>query len=161
MDEKSRRTIADLALAALTIGGAGLLLYGATSLPPPRFEPLGSAALPRILASLLILFALMVATTAILRHRRVTPPPPDTELDGPRADPKKGALVLAALIAYVFALDVMRIPFLIATPFFVTATGLVVGARTWRNLISFAVLGLLLALLISTVLERFLYVRIG
>ena len=161
MDEKTRRTIADLALAAVTLGGAGILLYGAMSLPPPRFEPLGSAALPRILASLLILFALIIATIAIFRLREDTPAADTTTQSGARADPRKGAMVLAALIAYVFALDVLRIPFLIATPFFVTATGVAIGARTWRNLVAFAILGLLLALAISTVLERFLYVRIG
>lgn len=50
MTDKARQTLADLTLAVLTIFGAGLLFLGALSLPPPRFEPLGSAALPRILA---------------------------------------------------------------------------------------------------------------
>ncbi|HCY04297.1 MAG TPA: hypothetical protein DHU16_02510 [Gammaproteobacteria bacterium] len=161
VDERTRRTIADIALAALTLCGAGLLLYGAMSLPPPRFEPLGSAALPRILASLLILFALIISATALFRHRQDTSIADATIPRGARADPRKGVLVLAALIAYVFALDALRIPFTIVTPFFVTATGLAIGTRSWRNLVAFAILGLLLALAISTVLERFLYVRIG
>ena len=44
MDDRKRRMVADLALAALTVAGAILLLVGAMDLPPPRFEPLGSAA---------------------------------------------------------------------------------------------------------------------
>lgn len=159
MDDRTRRTIADLTLAALTLAGSALLLIGAMELPPPRFEPLGSAALPRILATLLILFAVIVAIRALLRHRTHAAMPDTTE--GPKADPRRGALVFAALVAYVFALDVLRIPFLIATPVFVAATGLAIGARTWTNLAAFAALGLALAFGISLVLEKLLYVRIG
>lgn len=160
MEHRRRRMIADLALAAVTLAGAVLLLVGAMELPPPRFEPLGSAALPRILAGLLILFAGIVAIRAVLRQ-----PPgalqPDTGTTGPRADPRRGALVFAALVAYVFALDVFQVPFLIATPVFVAATGIAIGARTWTNLAIFATLGLALAFAISLVLEKLLYVRIG
>ena len=159
MNDRTRRTIADLALAALTLAGAALLLIGAMDLPPPRFEPLGSAALPRILAGLLIFFAVVVAIRALLRHRSDSLGPETEEC--PKADPRRGALVLVALVAYVFALDVLRIPFLIATPAFVAATGLAIGARTWTNLAAFAALGLALAFCISLVLEKLLYVRIG
>lgn len=159
MDEKTRRNIADLALALLTIAAAALVLFGARDLPPPRFEPLGSAALPRILAGLLIVFALIIAISALLRQRRDDFVP--VAESGPRPDPRRGALVLAALVAYVFALDVLRVPFLFATPPFVAATGLAIGARTWRNLVIFLAFGFALAFGISLVLEKLLYVRIG
>ncbi|MEV8467285.1 tripartite tricarboxylate transporter TctB family protein [Fluviibacterium sp. DFM31] len=160
MDDRTRATLADLALAGLTFSGAAVLLVGAASLPPPRFEPLGSAALPRILGSILFLFAAIIAITAIRRASNGKPAP-TAKATVPKADPKRGALVLAALIIYAFMLDVLRVPFLVATPLFVTATGLSIGARSWRNLAAFAVLGLILAGGISVVLERFLYVRIG
>ena len=48
-----------------------------------------------------------------------------------------------------------------ATTVFVTATGLVIGARSWVNLAVFAAVGLVLSLAISTILERFLYISIG
>jgi putative tricarboxylic transport membrane protein len=156
--DKARQTLADLTLAALTLFGAGLLFLGALSLPPPRFEPLGSAALPRILGGLLVLFAVSVAITAIRRRHEDLPVPKSAT---PSADPKRGALVLGVVVAYVFAMDVIQIPFLIATPLFVTASGLAIGGFSRRNLVAFAGLGIGLAFLISTVLERFLYVRIG
>lgn len=159
MDEKTRRTIADLSLAGLTLAGATLLLVGAMGLPPPRFEPLGSAALPRILATLLIVFALLIAVRALRRHRidiAVQEPPA-----GPKPDPRRGAIVFTVLVVYVFALDVLRVPFLIATPLFVVSTGLTIGARSWTNLAAFTALGLALAFGISLVLEKLLYVRIG
>jgi putative tricarboxylic transport membrane protein len=156
--DKARQTLADLALAVLTLFGAGLLFLGALSLPPPRFEPLGSAALPRILGSLLILFAVIVAITAIRRRHEALPAP---KRAAPSANLKRGALVLGAIVTYVFAMDVIQIPFLIATPLFVTASGLSIGGFSRRNLIAFVGVGIGLAFLISTVLERFLYVRIG
>ena len=160
MDDKARRTLADLTLASLTVGGAAILFIGAMSLPPPRFEPLGSAALPRILGGLLVFFALIVAARALLRHRNDAPlAQPDKS--GPRADPKRGALVFAALVAYVFALDVLRVPFVVATPVFVIATGTAIGGVSLRGLIAYAILGVFLAVFISTVLERLLYIRIG
>lgn len=160
VDEKTRKTIADLTLAGLTLAGAAILFIGAQSLPPPRFEPLGSAALPRILGSLLVVFALIVAVTALVRHRSgATLIDEDTK--GPRADPKRGALVFVALIGYVFALDVLRVPFIVATPLFVVATGTAISGVSLRGLTAFAVLGLVLAAFISTILERFLFIRIG
>ncbi len=159
MNDRTRRTVADLALAALTLVGAGLLLVGAMDLPPPRFEPLGSAALPRILAGLLGLFALIVAARAIILHRSGAASPDAGA--GPRPDPMRGALVLGALILYVLALDVGRVPFLAATPVFVAAVGLSIGRRNWANLATFLLLGFVLAFFISLVLERFLFVRIG
>ena len=160
MEDKARKTIADLALAALTLVGAAILFIGAHSLPPPRFEPLGSAALPRILGGLLVVFALIIAVSAVMRHRKSVPVPQE-DTSKPKLDPKRGALVFIALIAYVFALDVLRVPFIAATPLFVIATGVAISGVNWRGLAAFAVLALLLAVFISTVFERLLYIRIG
>ena len=159
MDDRKRRTIADLVLAVLSLTGAALLLIGASDLPPPRFEPLGSAALPRILAALIIFSSLIVALRALLQHRAHVADP--VAKSGPTVDPRRGALVLAALVIYVLALHVLRVPFLVATPLFVTATGLSIGGRSWINLVAFAALGLALAFGISLVLEQLLFVRIG
>lgn len=157
MRDDVRRNLADLVLAALIVAGAALLFIGASELPPPRWEPLGSAALPRILGVLLILFAVIIAIRAALRWRRdVT-----VETDHSEASPQRGALVFGALVVYVAALDFGHVPFLPATVAFVCAVGLSIGERTWRNALTFTALGFLLALAISIVLERFLYISIG
>lgn len=158
MDEAKRRSIADLVLSALVSAGAALLFYGASKLPPPRFEPLGSAALPRILGALLLLFAAILTVRAALRLKRGWIAP---ETDKSDADPRKGFAVLVALVIYVFALDVLRIPFVPATTVFVTVVGLSIGAKTLLNAAIFAGLGLVLSLVISTILSRFLYITIG
>ncbi|MDD9740996.1 MAG: tripartite tricarboxylate transporter TctB family protein [Marinovum algicola] len=157
MRDATRQTIADVILAALVAAGAALLFIGAAELPPPRFEPLGSAALPRILGTLLIFFAVILVIRALLRLRagQASAAAPSG------ADPRRGALVFVALVLYVAALDFGRMPFVPATTVFVTATGLVIGARSWVNLAVFAAVGLVLSLAISTILERFLYISIG
>jgi putative tricarboxylic transport membrane protein len=158
MTEATRRSIADLVLSLLVSAGAAILFIGAADLPPPRFEPLGSAALPRILGALLLLFAAIVTLRALLRLKRGWTAPATEESE---ADPRKGFAVLVALIAYVLALDVLRLPFVPVTTVFVAVVGLSIGARTWLNAVIFAGLGLGLSLAISTILSRFLYITIG
>jgi putative tricarboxylic transport membrane protein len=159
MSDRLRSIIADLLLAIFAFLAAVILLIGASDLPPPRFEPLGSAALPRILAVVIIFFSLIIALRAYLKNKTSTSVSSFSgETD---VEPRRGALVLAALIIYVFALDVLRVPFLVATPVFVIAVGLSIGERSWTNALAFASLGLLLAFGISFVLEHLLYIRIG
>ena len=158
MTEATRRSIADLVLSLLVSAGAALLFIGAAELPPPRFEPLGSAALPRILGGLLLIFATILTLRAGFRLKRGWMV---SATEKSEADPRKGFAVLVALLAYVFALDVLRLPFVPVTAVFVTVVGLSIGALTLRNTMIFAGLGLILSLTISAILGRFLYITIG
>lgn len=153
MPKISRRTIGDLALCACVIAGSAILFIGASTLPPPRFEPLGSAAVPRILGVILIVLSLIVAVQSLLTR--------DAVPEAPAALPYRGFLVLAALVAYVAALDHFRVPFLIATPVFVLASGVAMSRPTLRNSLFFAALGLAVAAVLYWVLSTFLYIRIG
>lgn len=158
MTATQRRLLADLSLCLMVSAGAAILLVGANELPPPRFEPLGSAALPRILGVLLLLFSAILAVRAVLRMRQGWEAP--VEETG-EADPRKGFAVLVALVLYVLALDAGRIPFVPATSVFVVVVGLSIGAKTLRNAMIFAGLGLFLSVSLSTALSRFLYISIG
>lgn len=160
MTEATRRSLADIVLAVLVSAGAAILFVGAAELPPPRFEPLGSAALPRILGVLLLFFSAILAIRAAYRLKSGWDVP-EPAGEGDDVDPKRGFLVLFALVAFVFSLDVLRLPFVPAATVFVTAVGLSIGARTLRNIVIFAGLGLVLSLAISTILSRFLYITIG
>ena len=158
MTAHKQSCIADLILAALVSAGAAILFIGAAELPPPRFEPLGSAALPRILGGLLFCFAAVLALRAISRLKAAAP---STLTEQSHTNPRQGVAVFVALVAYVFALDVLRIPFVPATTAFVLAVGLSIGARTPRNIAVFLALGLILSVAISTIFSRFLYITIG
>jgi putative tricarboxylic transport membrane protein len=146
----------DTALAACALAAAGLLAYGSVGLPPPRFEPMGSAALPRILAGLIALFALVILAQAWLGR--------GAAIGGTaaRAAPPLRAIgAFCALLAYVAALDFGRAPFIPATIAFTLALGLLLTRRSPRAMAGFAILGLILSFGIDVVFSAFLYVDLG
>jgi len=160
----------DLALVLAVLAGAGLLFIGASSLPPPRFEPMGSAALPRILGGLLVFFALLIGIKAVLKLRRDAQlstsdrtsgeqPSDRAEIDNPGL--VRAGSVLGALVFYVLALDVMQWPFIVVTAIFVAIVGAVLSSRRLLALGQFGVFGVILAIFIYAVMTRFLYVDLG
>ena len=61
--------IADLWLGAFLIIACGAVLWETRDIPPGTFEPLGSAPVPQVVASLIILLTLSVMLRAWLRLR--------------------------------------------------------------------------------------------
>lgn len=119
----------DLVVAALVAAAAVALFVGAARLPPPRWEPLGSAAVPRALGGLLALFALLLVVGAVRGIvARASFPPFTAET----AQVLRGAALLAVIIGFVTAMDVARVPFVLAGPIFVVAVSLIVGGLSWR-----------------------------
>lgn len=140
-----------------------MLLIGAASLPPPRFDPLGSAALPRCLAVLMLVFAAWIALGALRALAGATPAPgqePAREAAA-NARPMRGVIVFAALLAFVAALDFLRVPLIPATTVFMAVVGLAVSGATLRTGAIYAAFGLVLASGLSWVLSSFLYVSFG
>lgn len=157
MTNKKAKAIADLALLAVIGVGVVVLFVGASSLPPPRFEPLGSAAMPRILGVILVCLGIPVAFAAI----RDLISESDNE---PRADiklPFTGIAVFLALVAYVAALDFAQLPFVPATAVFVALVGIAIDSVSLRVLAIYGGLGLVLSSILSYVFSNFLYVQIG
>ncbi|MEP3279931.1 MAG: tripartite tricarboxylate transporter TctB family protein [Stappiaceae bacterium] len=176
------RVLGDLILSALVLGGAAILFIGAADLPPPRFEPLGSAAMPRILAFILVVLSVIVALRALLslrfqseptnrRQRRDVPETPDPTMTNKQSSeaedssafamPLRGLAVLATLILYVAALDFGRVPFVPATTVFVMIAGMTMQRIDLRGALTFAGLGLVLSLILNYVFSTFLYIEIG
>lgn len=157
--QSRREAVGDLIFCALVLAGSLVLFIGASTLPPPRFEPLGSAAMPRILGVLLIILSAVVSVQAVakLRHAKLS----TAEIDAPSFSPYRGLIVLVALLLYVFALDILQLPFLIATPLFVTVAGTAMHRMSVRSILLHGALGLCIAVLISTVFSQFLGIEIG
>lgn len=152
------RAFGDLALAAFVIIGAGILFVGASSLPPPRWEPLGSAAMPRILGGILIVLALTVAARALLtlaKADRTSANEPALVL------PYRGIIVFGLLVAYIAALDFGRVPFVVATTLFVMCAGMTMHRISVRSALVHAALGLVLSLSLDYIFSTYLFVRIG
>lgn len=163
---KMGETLTDLCLVAFALAVAALLFVGSASLPPPRFEPLGSAAMPRGLGAIIVLLSLIILTRALMNLRKG----PDFTSDDENSaasqhaaslrQPSRSALVLLALIIYIFSLDVLQAPFVPVTTAFFMAAGLAIGERSIRNAAVFLGLGLILSTVISLTLSRFLYISL-
>ena len=146
----------DVVLAIFALALAAVLVGGSIGLPPPRYEPMGSAALPRILAGLISLFAVVILFNALRQ------PAADGAAEGRmEASPLRSLAAFAALLGYVAALDIGRAPFVIATVAFVTVLGLILAKPAPRTALLFLLFGLLLALGIDSVFTKFLYVDLG
>ena len=165
------RPSVDLALAAAVLIAAVALFVGASGLPAPRFEPMGSAAVPRILGGLLALFGAILGGRAAWRLARGAAGPTDaagrgSDAEGEATDadadvapnPLRTVAVLVALVLYVAALDVLDWPFVPVTTAFVVALGATLAAPRPRTLAVFAGYGALLAFALHAVFTRFLYV---
>ncbi|MDZ5699680.1 tripartite tricarboxylate transporter TctB family protein [Chelativorans sp. M5D2P16] len=160
---QSREMTADLVLAGLVAIVAVVLLYGAASLPPPRFDPLGSAALPRALAVLMLIFSAIIAGRAVLHQKSSDDEDaamPDEDVTS-AASPLRGLLILVALVVYVGALDFAHVPFVPATTAMMTVSGLVLHRADLRTGLLFGAIGLGLALALGYVFTHFLYVDFG
>ncbi len=150
----------DLALSGFVFAGAAILLIGAQSLPAPRFEPLGSAALPRILAGLMIFFAVIVGGSALIRLRpsrtvgQTNSEPPD------ELYPQRAVAIFVALVAFVSALDILEAPFVPTATAFVAFAGFALSG--WRPKVALicGLVGLILAFAIDYVLATFLYITL-
>lgn len=148
---------ADLIVAALVAAAAAALIIGAASLPPPRWEPLGPAAVPRALGGLLGLFAAILAVGAV----RALLTPVEVPAFAPEtARLLRGAGVLVALVAFVAAMDVGDVPFILAGPVFVVAVSALVGGVKARALIWSAGWGVLLCGIVFLLFTRFFYINL-
>ncbi|WP_158259812.1 tripartite tricarboxylate transporter TctB family protein [Phyllobacterium phragmitis] len=160
-----RRQCTDLILALCVVIGASLLLYGASSLPAPRFEPLGSAALPRGLAVLLIVFAAIIAVRALLRVGADTADEFDEiareEAAASGVSLWRGWAMFITLVTYVAALDFAEVPFVAATTLMLVVNGFVLSAFSVRSIVTFGAVGIILSLSLSFVFFNFLHVDLG
>lgn len=152
--------VRDLALCIAALVLAAVLLIGAASLLPPRFEPIGSAALPRAMAAIIALLGLIVGIGALRRHVSGAPlPAEDTAPWAAQGSSLKSLGVFLGLLIYVFALDKLRLPFEVATTVFVVWSGCVIGGFKPRSILGYAIFGLLLSLLVAWVLRTWLYIE--
>ena len=126
----------DLVLAAVCLVLAALVFAAASLMPPPIFDPLGSAAVPKMVAGLVALVAIGIAIPH-LRGARAAPPVPDAfdttlQADGTAAPLRPGLafVAMAVVIAYP-GLMAIGLGFREATILFVVVLG---GAMArWRR----------------------------
>lgn len=151
----------DIVLSVFVVIGATLLFVGAADLPPPRFEPLGSAALPRILGGLLYGFGALVggrAAIGLLRRRPGVSDPAAVRSEG---KPYLALYVFVLLCAFVAALDFFRAPFVPSSAVFLGLVGF--GLSGWDPYAGavYTVIGLGIGFALAYVFANFLYISFG
>lgn len=122
-----RRSDSVLALALIIL--SGLVIDGANRLPPPFFDPLGSAAVPRFIAGLLIILA------GCLIVRCLSEPLPaegDRAGDEDRSAPWVALGSVAVPVVYVLAMQAGFLGFAPASSLFVLVEGAILSRGRWR-----------------------------
>lgn len=153
--------LGDIVLSLLVFAGATLLFAGAAGLPEPRFEPLGSAALPRILGALLYGFGLLVGGRALLGLQRsaIAGKAPGDKAGA--TSPLVGFYILVVLCLYVAALDLMQAPFVVSSAVFLGLAGYGLSGWSVRAGAIYTAIGLGVAFAIAYVFTNFLYISFG
>ncbi|MBJ3774643.1 tripartite tricarboxylate transporter TctB family protein [Acuticoccus mangrovi] len=125
----------DVGLALVVAAFAALLLWQAAKVPPPFFDPLGSAAVPRGVAVVLLLLAAIVLVRALLAR-----PWPALERDtGYRRRPDVACGIVALAVAYVGVMAAGVLGFMVATILFLAlGTALLATFRRRQVLIGLA-----------------------
>ena len=112
---KSSTPRADLVLAAAVGVFAAVLLYEAAKIPPPYFDPLGSAAVPKGVAAILAVLVFLI----FLRGLAAWPWPRPARPDGYRLRPDIAVGVVVVAVGYVAAMASGLLGFRAATIAFV------------------------------------------
>jgi len=138
---QSRMPRADVALALGVGAFAALLLWEAEKIPPPFFDPLGSAAVPQGVAVVLLALGAIVFLRALAA--RPWPARPEPEGYRPRPDVAVGIAILA--VGYIAVMELGLLGFRDATIAFVALASAVLGRLSPRIMLT----GLLVAVIVG------------
>ena len=145
----------DSALAFVLLLFGGLVIREADKLPPPFFDPLGSAAVPRLVAGLLMGLAFIL----LIRCLRKPPQEHEGSADEPVATSPLVALMSAVLPAlYVAAMQFGWLGFAPASALFILLMGGVLARWRPRALGVIAIVALLCGYGLNVILTDILYI---
>ena len=115
MASKSRTPRLDLAVCGGLIALAVFILMGVKDIPPPFFDPVGSAAFPKYAAYLIIALAMAIAIRAYSSLK--TQPPKEPK--GYRDEPLLALSVVLVPSLYIFSMQSGLLSYRIATVIFI------------------------------------------
>jgi putative tricarboxylic transport membrane protein len=151
---RDRRRLAEIGLAAAIILASAAVLWSSMSLPPAMLEPIGPAAFPRVVASVLGIFAIVVLGGA-LRGR------PAAQSDTPAATARRPALALVTLalsIVYIGAMQIGILGFREATVVYLAVLGAVLVGFDRRRLIPIGVIAIVIGIGAHWIFTRLFFI---
>lgn len=145
------KNLATLFVPIATIAVSILIFIGAHALPPARFEPMGPAGLPYIIAT--ALFLLGIADLIQLRRTKL-PATDDTDTSGTRT------LILGtgAILGYVLLLQSALVGFVTASAIFLVVMGIALSRDLKREIIILGVVAVMVSIGAALLLTRVLVV---
>ncbi|MEZ5864206.1 MAG: tripartite tricarboxylate transporter TctB family protein [Geminicoccaceae bacterium] len=155
MERSRREPLADIVFAVTVLALAGIVWWGTAALPPPRYEPLGSAALPRTLAVIMALLGIMLLGRVWAGGRR---PAASAARPGFRPRPWLAVGVLAVLVAYVALMDLRLLGFVPASILALVLLGAMLTGFDRRRLPWLAGFVVLLVVAVQLLFTRVFYI---
>ena len=134
-------SIQDYVISAFTIVLAGLVLWGARDIPPPFFDPLGSAAVPKAAAYILIALALGISIRRFFQNKHS--PGAGLEDEGYQLEPLRAVGVVLFSILYTLGMGIGLFGFKWGTLFYITLTGVMLAKGNKPAMLISLALGLL------------------
>ncbi|MCH2387411.1 MAG: hypothetical protein MK240_04325 [Opitutales bacterium] len=107
----------DIIISLSLIGLATAVLIAAKDIPPPFFDPIGSAAFPKYTAYLIIFLALVIGIRSFLLSRLLAP----RSKRGFKPEPLLAAYTVVVPSLYVLCMNLEWASFRIATTLFIFA----------------------------------------
>lgn len=129
----SRAKRGEIALAVALIVLSGIIWYGAAKLPPPYFDPIGSAAFPKAMAIVITGLSLIMVTQSF----RVSDERPVAEGAGefPRPRYLLAVAMYGLMIIYAAIMQEKLLGFAPSTMLFVITAGAILGRFRLRQLL--------------------------
>jgi putative tricarboxylic transport membrane protein len=134
-------SIQDYIISACTIVTAGLLLWGARDIPPPFFDPLGSAAVPKACAYILITLALSVSIRNFFKNKSLSIS--HTEDGEFKHEPILAIAVVLLSAFYILSMGAGWLGFSLGTTLYIAITGSILAKGNKRVMVISLLLGLL------------------
>ncbi len=123
---------ADILLAIGMIIFSAVIYIGSLELPPPRYEPMGSAAIPKGLAVIMTFLSILLVIRALphLKSYEAT----KTKITDITPRPRLAVAIFAITVVFIAVLDFGLLGFMPAGVLFMTAIGYLMTHRDLKRL---------------------------
>ena len=138
MASKSRTPRLDLAVCGGLIALAVFILMGVKDIPPPFFDPVGSAAFPKYAACLVIVFAIAIAMRAYRSLKTEKP----KEAQAFISEPLLALFVVLIPCLYIASMQIGLLSYRIATVIFIFLLSSILARLEKRVMFSSAIIAL-------------------
>jgi putative tricarboxylic transport membrane protein len=168
MDNARSSVVIDVILALVIIVFSIVIYFNTLDLPPPRYEPMGAAALPRALAVLLIIFSLFILIKVFIKKRPAIPSTKTETMQGEALDSQdsdisaysyaKAALIFLITCIYVASMSLKISGFLGATIVYIFLAGSIMKSTNLAGKAKMASFAIVFSLATFFIFTRFFYI---